>query len=1774
MNANLLAGIFAVLNRINRTFSQFLIIVIFSTMAFQSYAVDVTIVYTPVVPSCHGTSTDLTKQINVALSTSGLVFTYFSDKALTVALTDPTNVGPGVYFVKGYRPDPYGFAAVEILITDITIPSGSSASASPNPICAGQTLNLTGIATGATSWSWTGPNSFISSEQSPSIPGITTAGAGVYTLIASNSCFSAAPVNTASVSVDATAPTGVTAIANPNPICAGNALTLTGGANGASTWNWTGPNGFTSSSQNSSIPGITTAGAGVYTLTANNSCGASPIPATATVIVNKVPVATFSYSGTPYCSNAPDPMPSFSGGGVAGVFSSTSGLVFVSSATGQVDLSASTPGLYTVTNTLAAAGNCGQVVATSQITITAQPTITISYNGSPWCSNATVQNVTLVGLAGGTFSAPAGLSINPATGAITPGTSTAGTYLVSYKITAAGCGIITTTTSVTINALPVATFSYTGSPYCNNAVNPSPTFSGGGVAGNFSSTAGLVFVSTASGQVDLTASTPGVYTVTNTTAASGGCSIVTASSGITINALPKATIAYSGSPWCNSAGVQNVTLIGTSAGSYSASPTGLTINSATGAITPGTSNEGNYIVTYTTAVSGGCGAVTATTSVTINSLPNAVITYVGNPFCKTLLAAQPVSLFGTTGGIYSALPAGLAINPVTGAITPGSSTSGSYVVSYTVAAAGGCVAVIATTSVTISDLVSATISYSGAPFCNSLATAQPVTLLGTAGGIFSAATGLALDATTGAITPGTSTAGNYTVTYSLASGGCGIVTTTAPVIITKLPVATFSYAGPYCTNAANPSPTFSNGGVAGVFSSTTGLVFVNTATGQINISASTPGSYIVTNNIAAAGGCNSVQATAPVSINSTIPTGVTATANSNPICAGNALILTGNATGATNWNWTGPNSFTSSQQSPTIPTITTAATGSYILTVSNGCGVAPISTLPIIVKSVTKPTITGNASVCIGANGILYSTEAGNTGYTWTISAGGTIAVDAGNSIVVNWNTAGAQWVKVNYLNANGCAAVLPTKYDVTVNPLPTPVLTGLTSFCAGFAGVVYTTDPGMTNYSWSVSPGGTNTLGGISTSNSITITWNAVGAQWVKVNYTNANGCTASVPAIVDVTISSPPSATISYASILCNSDLTPNPAVIAGSAGGIFSAPAGLSINPSTGAIIPGLSTPGNYTVTYSIAASGQCNAFTTTTDVHIGVAPLLEDIIIKNVTCKGTKDGSLVAKAVGPGTFTYDWTGPSTYTNTGASISGLEPGNYIVKVTGVSGCSKLDTASVTESADLLSVTITGTPASKISASDGTINAIVAGGTPPYTYSWSGPGSFTANTENLTGLIYGVYNLTVTDKNGCSVVGSFILKTPPVAVDDEISTIQNIAATKNIVANDTDADGTIDASSVDLDPLMAGIQTTYDLPTQGTFIVSNTGEVTFTPFLDYYGPVVIQYVVKDNDGLISNVANISVGVISTNTPPVAVDDNVTVAEHIQATGNVFSNDSDPEGKPLKLDNFTIGSTLYSQGTTATISDVGTIIINLNGTFTFTPLEHYFGVVPPVKYKVIDVEGLSATATLYITVTPVNDAPIAVPDNFAAKENNKLEANVLLNDYDIEGDKITIDVIPVQAPAHGTLVLSENGDLSYQPVIDFMGTDTFSYQICDDGNPSLCSTAIVTIVVQKDENCPVLVPNTFTPNGDGIHDYLKVRCLYNYENPVIEIFTRSGNLIFKKDHYGNLDFWGSEDQAFWNGRSENKWNLINNELPVGTYYYVLKLGDGKVLTGYIFLGK
>ena len=143
-------------------------------------------------------------------------------------------------------------------------------------------------------------------------------------------------------------------------------------------------------------------------------------------------------------------------------------------------------------------------------------------------------------------------------------------------------------------------------------------------------------------------------------------------------------------------------------------------------------------------------------------------------------------------------------------------------------------------------------------------------------------------------------------------------------------------------------------------------------------------------------------------------------------------------------------------------TVTWNTSGAQTVSVNytnlNSCTAASATVKNVTVNPLPVPTITGNASACVTSTGNVYSTEAGMTGYIWSVSAGGTITGGGGagnNTVIVTWNTAGAQTVSVNYTNTNGCTAAAPIVHNVTVNALPVPALAGPATVCAAVTGNV-----------------------------------------------------------------------------------------------------------------------------------------------------------------------------------------------------------------------------------------------------------------------------------------------------------------------------------------------------------------------------------------------------------------------------------------------------------------------------------------------------------------------------------------------------------------------------------------------------------------------------------------------------------------------------------------------------------------------------------------------
>jgi uncharacterized protein (TIGR02145 family) len=174
----------------------------------------------------------------------------------------------------------------------------------------------------------------------------------------------------------------------------------------------------------------------------------------------------------------------------------------------------------------------------------------------------------------------------------------------------------------------------------------------------------------------------------------------------------------------------------------------------------------------------------------------------------------------------------------------------------------------------------------------------------------------------------------------------------------------------------------------------------------------------------------------------------------------------------------------------------------------------------------TAGPITGNNSICVSTFGVNYSIPQlpHAVNYIWTLPPGATIMTGSGTTnITVNFSSSsvsGNIWVKgLNKCSDPGDSAYL----YVTVHQRPLPVITGPASTCAG-PGKVYSTASGMTNYQWSVSAGGSITLGGSTSDNTATITWTVAGNQTISVNYTDANGCQGLAATIYNVMVDPSP--------------------------------------------------------------------------------------------------------------------------------------------------------------------------------------------------------------------------------------------------------------------------------------------------------------------------------------------------------------------------------------------------------------------------------------------------------------------------------------------------------------------------------------------------------------------------------------------------------------------------------------------------------------------------
>ncbi|WP_407266835.1 Ig-like domain-containing protein [Tenacibaculum maritimum] len=397
------------------------------------------------------------------------------------------------------------------------------------------------------------------------------------------------------------------------------------------------------------------------------------------------------------------------------------------------------------------------------------------------------------------------------------------------------------------------------------------------------------------------------------------------------------------------------------------------------------------------------------------------------------------------------------------------------------------------------------------------------------------------------------------------------------------------------------------------------------------------------------------------------------------------------------------------------------------------------------------------------------------------------------------------------------------------------------------------------------------------------------------------------------------------------------------------------------------------------------------------------------------------------------------------------------------------------------------------------------------------------------------------------------------PDSQDDTVTTTEDTAVIVGIYGNDNDipTDGTLIITD----------------PSNGTVTIDNGGTpndpsddvVTYTPDADFNGTDTFDYTICDN----ASPANCTTSTVIVTVSPVpdSQDDTVTTTEDTAVIVGIYGNDND-----IPTDG-TLIITDPSNGT-VTIDNGGTPNDPSDDVVTYTPDADFNG-TDTFDYTICD-NASPANCTTSTVIVTVNATPDAVDDTEVTTEGGvSVEVDIYDNDNDIptEGDLTTTD------PENGTVTIDDGGTpndpsddiVTYTPDEGFTGTDTFDYTICDNASPANCSTATVTVEVTKNLDTCVVVFNEFSPNGDGINDYLKIECIEKFKDNTVEIFNRWGNTVYSVKGYSNNDP-NNRFEGISNGRANIQ---VEKKLPVGTYFYVLDLGNGSPLRkGWIYINR
>ena len=864
--------------------------------------------------------------------------------------------------------------------------------------------------------------------------------------------------------------------------------------------------------------------------------------------------------------------------------------------------------------------------------------------------------------------------------------------------------------------------------------------------------------------------------------------------------------------------------------------------------------------------------------------------------------------------------------------------------------------------------------------------------------------------------------------------------------------------------------------------------------------------------------------TSSASINITVNQNPTPVAGSNsPICQGANLNLTVNA--GTIWHWSGPNSYNSTVQNPTITAATPAASGTYTVTVTNASGCTDTSSVNVTVNSNPTPVASSNSPICQGAN--LNLTVTSGTSWHWTGPNSYNSTVQ--NPTITAATPAASGTYTVTVTNSNGCTGT--SSVNVTVNSNPTPVASSNSPVCEG-NNLNLTVTTGS-SWHWS----GPNSYNSTTQNPTISAVTPAASGTYT-VTVTNASGCTGT--SAVNVTVNSSPTPTAGSNSPICQGS-TLNLTVTTGTSWS-WTGPNSFSSttqNPIINAATQAAS--GTYSVTVTNASG--CTAVST---VIVNVNTYITVIASSNSPiCQGA-NLNLTANT---GTI-WSWSGPNSFTSTSQNpvVSNVTPsvsGTYTVNVTNAQGCSGTATTVVI-------VNSNPTPAAGSNSSiceGGNLNLTTNTGN---SWLWTGPVNFNSSVQNPTInntpiAAGGSYTVTVTDANGCTGTATTVVTINPAPVINAQSNPSGVCYGSLATLSATGgasyqwSSGETDSTFI----VTPQTSTTYTVTGMNQFGCTNTTQVLLT----VYPTLVVNITPAQSSICQGETAQITAS--STGNNPAYSWDNgsqfalITVSPTITTTYNVIATDTHGcNGSASTVVTVNPIPTVDFEG----IPLSGCMPLKVNFTSLSDPLNsHVWSFGDNISSTIVNPEHIYTTSGSYtVTLTVISGAGCT---------NAKSKSNY-------------IEVYPKPYASFST---SSNITDGFESVISFTdhstGATTWLWNFGDadstttDQNPSYTYTQdgsyAVWLYVENQYGCTdstsrdilirplttLYVPNAFTPNGDGINDYFGPKGIgIDLDDFEMYIYDRWGKLIFMTKDINILwdgkvmgsDLYAGEDVYSW----------------------------------------